>query len=432
MILNSPRGTSDIFGSDIEYRNFIINNAKRLFSIFNYKELITPTFEHTQVFSRSIGDGTDIVQKEMYTFSDKKGRSLTLRPEGTASIVRAIIENKMYSGYLPVKVFYTGSMFRYERPQKGRMREFYQIGAEAVGTDNPIIDSEIIWLLETFFKNLGFKKLKLFINSMGCSRCRKEFVGKFKLFLEPKVDKLCTDCQKRYDLNPLRIFDCKKDNCINLISDSPKIYSSLCSDCKSHFKKVLYFLDALKIKYTVDSNLVRGFDYYTKTIFEFVSKDLQSAQNALGGGGRYDNLIQQFGGPDIPAIGFAVGVDRILMLMKQLNLEAGKEKDESKIYVIVLDGSCEEYSFDILKYLREKNYVCDLNYNIRALNSELKWAEKNGYDFAAIIGENEVKAGEVTIKDIKKRKQYKIKWDREKEKLDNLIRRAGDQANQAI
>lgn len=422
MILNSPRGTSDIFGSDIKYRNFIINTAKELFYIYNYEEMITPTFEYTQVFSKSIGEGSDIVQKEMYTFSDKKGRSLTLRPEGTASIVRAFIENKMYSGYLPVKIFYIGSMFRYERPQKGRMREFYQLGVESIGTDNPMMDTEVIWLLNLFFKKLGFKNLTLLINSMGCNKCRKEYIAKFKSYLKPELDNLCPDCQRRYEKSPLRIFDCKKKSCKDVVSSSPKIHSYLCSDCKSHFEKVLKFLKVLKINYRIDYNLVRGFDYYTKTIFEVISEDLQSAQNALGGGGRYDTLIQQFGGPDIPAIGFAVGIDRTLMLMKQLNLKITEEKNKSKIYIIVLNEDCEYYSFEVLKFLREKNFVCDINYNIKSLNSELKRAEKLGYDFAIIIGENEVEAGELSVKNIKEYKQHKINWRSQKEKLIDLIK----------
>ena len=422
MTLNCPRGTTDIFGSDIDYRNFIIDSAKELFYIYNYKEIITPTFEYTQVFSKSIGEGTDIVQKEMYTFSDKKGRSLTLRPEGTASIVRAFIENKMYSGYLPVKIFYVGSMFRYERPQKGRMREFYQLGVESIGTDNPMMDTEIIWLLNSLFKKLGFKNLTLLINSMGCIKCRKEYIDKLKLYLKPKLDDLCSECRRRYERSPLRIFDCKKKKCKDTVNSSPKIYSYLCSDCKSHFEKVLKFLKALKINYRIDYNLVRGFDYYTKTIFEIISEDLQSAQNALGGGGRYDMLIQQFGGPDIPAIGFAVGIDRTLMLMKKLNLKITERENKSKIYIIVLNEECEYYSFGVLRFLREKNFVCDINYNIKSLNSELKWAKKRGYDFAIIVGENEVKAGELSVKNIKEYKQYKINWKGQKEKLIDLVK----------
>lgn len=423
MTISSPRGTVDIFGKDIDYRNFIIDTAKELFCIYNYKEIVTPTFEHTEVFSRSIGEATDIVQKEMYTFSDKKGRSLTLRPEGTASVVRAFIESKMYSGYLPAKLFYIGSMFRYERPQKGRMREFYQLGIESIGTDNPLMDAEVIWLLNTFFIKLGFTDLTLLINSMGCSECRENYTAEFKSYLKPRVKKLCFDCQQRYNKNPLRIFDCKKNACRELLKDSPKIYTYLCSKCNLHLNQVLDFLRELKINYKIDHNLVRGFDYYTRTIFEVVSREIKSAQNALGGGGRYDNLIEQFGGPALPAIGFAVGIDRTLMLMKKLGIKINRGKNKTRIYIIAMNENCRPYSLRVLKYLRENNCICDINYNIKKINSELKWAEKNRFDFAIIIGENEVKSGNLAIKDIKKYEQYEINFDTQKEEILNLVQK---------
>jgi len=310
LITGSPRGTSDIFGQDIEYRNFIISKAKELFKIFNYREIITPAFEHTEVFDKSIGDSTDIVQKEMYTFLDKKGRSLTLRPEGTAPVVRAVIEHKMYAETLPLKLYYIENMFRYERPQKGRMREFWQLGVEAIGSPEAFIDAEVIWLLNALFEKLGFKNLKLIINSIGCIKCRIGYIEVLKNYLSPKNDKLCTDCQYRLEKNPLRIFDCKVDQCRLVIKDSPKIYSYICDGCRQHFNQVTDFLKTLGISFIIKEDLVRGFDYYTRTIFEIISEDLKSVQNALGGGGRYDKLIEQFGGPDIPSIGFAVGLER--------------------------------------------------------------------------------------------------------------------------
>ena len=246
MKISSPRGTSDIYGEDIDYRNFIINTARKIFEIFNYSEIITPAFEYTQVFSRSIGEGTDIVQKEMYTFMDRKGRSLTLRPEGTAPIVRAVIENKIYSENMPLKLFYIGNMFRYERPQKGRMREFWQLGIESIGTDNPVIDAEVIWILNSFFIKLGFKKLILLVNSMGCSRCREKFLAELKKYIKPELGKLCNDCQNRFEKNPLRVFDCKKNSCKSILASSPEVSSYLCSGCKRNFKEVLECLKYLK------------------------------------------------------------------------------------------------------------------------------------------------------------------------------------------
>lgn len=417
MITGSPRGTSDIFGQDIEYRNFIISKAKELFKIFNYREIITPAFEHTEVFDKSIGDSTDIVQKEMYTFLDKKGRSLTLRPEGTAPVVRAVIEHKMYAENLPLKLYYIENMFRYERPQKGRMREFWQLGVEAIGSPEAFMDAEVIWLLNELFEKLGFKNLKLLINSIGCTKCRKEYIQVLKNYLSPKKDKLCTDCQYRLEKNPLRIFDCKVDQCRQVIKDSPKIYSYICIECKQHFNQVIDFLKTLGISFIIKEDLVRGFDYYTRTIFEIISEDLKSVQNALGGGGRYDKLIEQFGGPDIPSIGFAVGLERTYILMKQLNLNFVIGDNKKIALVILMDRSYQKYALSLIKFTRDNGYACDLSYEIKSIGSQIKWAEKNAYDFVIIIGEDEVKTDSITIKDIKKFTQHKLNWKNEKEKI---------------
>ena len=417
MITGSPRGTSDIFGQDIEYRNFIISKAKELFKIFNYREIITPAFEHTEVFDKSIGDSTDIVQKEMYTFLDKKGRSLTLRPEGTAPVVRAVIEHKMYAETLPLKLYYIENMFRYERPQKGRMREFWQLGVEAIGSPEAFIDAEVIWLLNALFEKLGFKNLKLIINSIGCIKCRIGYIEVLKNYLSPKNDKLCTDCQYRLEKNPLRIFDCKVDQCRLVIKDSPKIYSYICDGCRQHFNQVTDFLKTLGISFIIKEDLVRGFDYYTRTIFEIISEDLKSVQNALGGGGRYDKLIEQFGGPDIPSIGFAVGLERTYILMKQLNLNFVIGDNKKIALVVLMDRSYQKYALSLIKFTRDNGYACDLSYEIKSIGSQIKWAEKNAYDFVIIIGEDEVKTDSITIKDIKKFTQHKLNWKSEKEKI---------------
>ncbi len=421
MKVNSPRGTADIYGEDIEYRNYVINTARKIFEKHNYREIITPAFEYTRVFSRSIGEGSDIVKKEMYTFSDRKGRSLTLRPEGTASIARAVIENKMYAENLPLKLFYAGNMFRYERPQKGRMREFWQVGIESIGTDSPVMDAEVMWILNSLFEELGFKKLLFKVNSIGCPVCREKFIAELKKYLEPRLEKLCDDCRDRFNVNALRIFDCKKSGCIKILKKSPEMYSYLCPDCKRNFEEILKCLKELKINFMIDKNLVRGFDYYTGTIFEIVSEDLQSAQNALGGGGRYDNLIKQLGGPDIPATGFAVGVDRTIMLMKQLKLRYKKEEDSPGVYLIVLNKKYQLYSLKVLKYLRDSGVVCDINFNDRSLKKEIRSAGKNNYSFIIIIGEDEIKSGKLTLKNIKKFRQYSVDWKNEKEKILKII-----------
>jgi len=421
LVLNSPRGTADIYGPDLEYHNFIVEKSKKLFSRFNYEQIITPTFEHTEVFTRSIGEGTDIVSKEMYTFQDKKGRSLTLRPEGTASVARAVVENKLYARNLPLKLFYAGNMFRYERPQKGRMREFSQLGAEAIGSDNTLIDAEMVWLINQLFKDLGFKDLVLLVNSMGCEVCRKDYITEFKSFLSTRTEKLCPECRQRFIKNPLRIFDCKIQSCRNELKDSPKISDHLCSSCSKHFEKIMEYLKLLGINFQIEHSLVRGFDYYTRTVFEVISQKLDSAQNALGGGGRYDNLLSQFGGPHLPAIGFAIGVDRTSMLMQQLGIEPYQQTETKSIYLVSMDQKFSGLVIKLLKFFRN-DFICDTNFNLKNISKELKWAEKKGYDFVLIIGENEFKNNKVSIKDIRKFKQYTFDWEKEKGKILALLR----------
>lgn len=423
MVLNSPRGTSDIFGEDIRYRDFILDTSRKLFDVFNYKEIITPVFEHTEVFDRGIGESTDIVRKEMYTFPDKKGRSLTLRPEGTASVVRAIIEHKMYAEALPLKLFYIENMFRYERPQKGRMREFWQLGVEAAGISDPQIDAEIIWLLNMIFEKLGFKNLKLLINSVGCGLCRQEYIKAFKHYLEPSIESLCEDCRIRFIKNPLRIFDCKMEKCAETIKEAPKIYSHICKDCRQHFDSVIEFLDLLKIDYLVKDDLVRGFDYYTRTIFEIVSEDLGSAQNALGGGGRYDKLISQFEGPDMPSIGFAVGIDRTIVLMRQLNITYTLQKDEPSVLLINMENAYKPYCLELLKFFRDGSIKSEMSYGAKNIGSSIKSAQKQGFSHIIIIGEDEVKSGILNVKDLKEFQQQTINFKNEPEKILNIFRR---------
>ena len=418
LAINSPRGTTDIYGEDIKYRDFINSTARSIFKVFNFEELITPAFEYTEVFSRSIGEETDIVQKEMYTFDDRKGRSLTLRPEGTASVVRSAIEKKMFgSGDLPVKLFYIGNMFRYERPQKGRMREFWQLGVEALGSDNPVLDAEIIWILNLIFQRLGFRKLTLLVNSIGCLKCRNAFIQEFKKYLEPKADGLCSDCRKRLEKNPLRIFDCRVAGCGETAKNGPKISQYLCGSCKIHFAGVTDSLSRLSVNFRISDSLVRGFDYYTKTVFEIVSNDLDSAQNALGGGGRYDDLIAQSGGPDLPAIGFAAGIDRTVMLMKELSIGYGVDTERIKVYLVSMDKDFTGYMLEILKLLRDSGISCDINYTSRTMKAEIKKAEKLDFNIIAFLGEDEFKNGSVTLKNLKDFKQYSINKKEVAEKI---------------
>ncbi len=421
MNFNSPRGTADILGADIFYRDYIIQTAKRLFALYAYREIITPAFEHTEVFTRGIGQYSDIVSKEMYTFLDKKGRSITLRPEGTAPVVRAFIENKLYAQNLPAKLFYIGHMFRYERPQKGRMREFSQLGIEAIGSNAPAIDVEAIWLLNQLFLELGFKNLRLLINSIGCLDCRKAFIKILEDYLIKFKDGLCSDCKERFGKNTLRIYDCKVEGCRETLKEAPKIDEFVCKECKVHFDQVIAMLDALQIKYEIAQNLVRGFDYYTRTIFEIISQDIDSAQNALGGGGRYDNLVRQFGGPDLPAVGFAIGIERTYMLMKHLHIDIEHVQENKKIYFIRLDDKQDPYLFHVLKFFRDKNYICDFNSNIKNMSTELKNAKNSGFDFAVIIGEQEAKEKTIAIKNIETFQQSVFRFAEEADKIIEFI-----------
>jgi len=422
LVLNSPRGTGDVFGEDINYRDFIISTAKKQFRLFNYSEIITPAFEHTEVFDRSIGESTDIVRKEMYTFLDRKNRSLTLRPEGTASVVRAVIEHKLYKGQLPLKIFYIENMFRYERPQKGRMREFWQLGVEAVGTSNPAIDAEVIWLLNLIFEKLGFKNLKLLVNSVGCTKCRQDYINVFKKYLEPHYGSLCDDCKQRYEKNPLRIFDCKVKNCSIILADSPKIYSYICSECRQNFTRVTGLLDTINVRYRVKNDLVRGFDYYTGIIFEIISEDLESVQNALGGGGRYDNLVEEFGGPSIPSIGFAVGIDRTVVLMKQLGVKYAGYADDNSVFIVVIKDECQPYALELAEFFRNNGYRCDISFEIKSIGTQIKSAEKNGFSHAVVIGEDEVRSDNITVKNIKNFKQSSLNWKKEPQKIVEIFR----------
>jgi len=401
LLYNSPRGTSDYFGNDLKYINHIDNVSREIFELCNYSEITTPHFEHTEVFSRGIGENSEIVKKEMFTFLDKKGRSLTLRPEGTASIVRAVVENKLYSHNLPIKLFYCGSMFRYERPQKGRMREFKQIGIEAIGSSSPAIDAEAIWLLNLIFKNLGFKNLLLKINSIGCSECRKSYMAILEDYLSNYLDKLCSDCKERYKKNTLRIFDCKVNTCKEVLKEAPVISDYLCEECSKHLGEVLKILNILDIEYLHDKSLVRGFDYYTRTIFEIVSKDIESSQNALGGGGRYDNLIAEFGGPDLASVGFAIGVERTMLLMKELDINIDNRDDGAiKVFVISMKSDFNSYLFNILRFLRQHKIICDSNFNIKNIGKDIKAAKSLGFTHVIVIGESESDKGTLSIKDL--------------------------------
>ena len=394
---NALKGIEDILPPDIYVWQKIESYAKKMFQIYGFQEIRLPIIESTDIFRRSIGENTDIVEKEMYTFPDKAGRSITMRPEGTAPAVRCFIEHKLYELPAPQKFFYTGPMFRYERPQKGRFRQFYQIGAEAFGVPQPSLDTEVIAMLYGFLDGIGLKEVNFEINSIGCEKCRPDYKDALLSLFSDRLEGFCTDCQRRYHTNPLRILDCKVEKCIELRKGAPIVTEYLCDECKTHFHDLLSLLQAMKIPYTLNPNLVRGLDYYTGTTFEVTSEHLGS-QKAVAAGGRYDRLVEEFGGPATPAIGFAVGMERLVTLIKELSEE---KAPSPRVFIATLGKEAEMEGFMIARDLRSKGIWVEPNYGGASLKSQLRRADRIGAEFAFIIGENELKAGKIQWKNMK-------------------------------
>lgn len=391
------KGIQDILPPDIYIWQKIEKTAREIFFRYGYQEIKLPIIEYTDVFIRSIGETTDIVEKEMYTFFDKAGRSITMRPEGTAPAVRCYVEHHLYNLPSPQKFFYSGPMFRYERPQKGRFRQFYQIGVEAFGIYHPSIDAEIILMLKNMLEEIGLKEINFEINSIGCDRCRPRFKKALTDFFTDRVPNFCPDCQRRFNANPLRILDCKVDRCIELRQGSPNILDYLCDECKTHFNELLLKIERLGVSYKLNPNLVRGLDYYTKTTFEVTSEHL-GAQKAVAAGGRYDKLVEEFGGPKTPAIGFAMGLERIVSLLKETWTET---HPTPKIFIATLGKDAVLEGLRIAESLRKKNLWIEMNYGEASLKSQLRKADRLGSEFAIVIGENELKSGKVQLKDLK-------------------------------
>jgi histidyl-tRNA synthetase len=359
--------------------------SREVFRVYGFKEIRLPIIEYTELFQRSIGSTTDIVEKEMYTFNDRAGRSITLRPEGTAGAVRAYIENGFYALPSPQKFYYMGPMFRYERPQAGRYRQFHQIGVEAFGVAEPIMDAEVILLLRHLLYELGFNKLQIELNSLGCPECRPFYRDKLLDFFSLKIKAFCSDCQRRFEKNPLRLLDCKVPQCIKAREDAPSILDSLCENCKAHFNRVISYLDYMGISFSVTPTLVRGLDYYTRTIFEIKSESL-GAQNAIAAGGRYDNLVEEFGGPPTPAIGFAIGVERLVSLLK---IEKAVELLPD-CYIAFIGEEAERLSLRMGEGLRQKGFWIEIGKG-GSLKSQLRKADRLKARYAIIIGEEEIK-----------------------------------------
>ncbi|MGI9953478.1 histidine--tRNA ligase [Moorellaceae bacterium AZ2] len=408
MLTHRPRGTEDILPGTSEKWYYLEEKARFLCRLYGYREIRTPIFEHTELFHRGVGDTTDIVEKEMYTFYDRSERSLTLRPEGTASVVRAFLEHRLYSGVLPVKLFYLGPMFRYGRPQAGRLRQFHQFGVEVFGSRDPGVDAEVIALAMDFYRQVGLKNTELHVNSVGCPACRAVHRDKLKAYLLPKLAELCPTCQSRFERNPLRIFDCKSEACQELLAGAPTITRSLCPDCAEHFQRVLRYLDDLGLKYILDEGLVRGLDYYTNTAFEITVPDI-GAQSSIGGGGRYDGLVEACGGPPTPGIGFGLGLERILLALetqgKEIEVTSGVD-----VLVAAAGPGLDRAALGLLKTLREHHIAADKDYMDRSLKAQMKYAHRYPARLVIILGEEELEQGKVTVRNLLTGEQRKVAW----------------------
>ena len=374
-----------------------------------YEPIYTPLFEHTEVFTRGIGEATDIVAKEMYTFEDKGGRSITLRPEGTASVVRSALEHTLTANGSQAKLYYAGPMFRYERPQKGRMRQFWQIGIEFLGAPEPTADAEVITVLVRFFEALGLPRqnMRLLLNTMGDEHCRPVYRDEIAAFIRSHADRLCEECQRRAETNPLRAFDCKNPACREIMAEAPILRDRLCDDCAAHYAAVKSHLDALGISYIEDSSLVRGLDYYTRTVFEIQVDAGLGSQNAIGGGGRYDRLMQEYGGPATPGLGFALGFERTLLALESAGIEI-PALPRADVYVARVDETMTDSAFALSQALRDAGIATELDHQARSLKSQFKQADRLGARFVAVVGPDELAAGAFTLRDMGTKEETRV------------------------
>jgi len=406
-----PRGTRDLLPPVSERFAELERTAASIFSSAGYRRVITPEFEATEIFARGLGEATDTVTKEMYTFTDRSGNSLTLRPEGTAPVMRAILSNRLYEGPLPVKLSYSAPMFRYERPQRGRFRQHFQLGIEAVGAEDPALDAEVIETGLRVLREANVGEVTLLLNSMGhpSEECRGRYLPALRAFLQQHRDELDSDCRRRMETNPLRVFDCKVPGDQRILAEAPTIDQFLCPECREHLDAVKTYLKDAGISFVPAPRLVRGFDYYTRTTFEYQSSALEAAQNALGGGGRYDGLVQQLGGPPLPGIGFGLGVDRILLAQEATGAAAGSARLD--VYVVPLSRAERDLAVRLVREVRDAGMSADMPYADRALKGNLKNADRLGARFAALIGPAERDAGTVTLREMTSGEQETVPLD---------------------
>lgn len=398
LITKAIKGTKDVLPKDVYKNQYIEATCLGVAEQFGYKEIRTPVFEHTELFQRGVGDTTDVVQKEMYTFDDKGGRSITLRPEGTAGAVRSYLENGLCNEALPQKVCYKTSCYRYEKPQAGRLREFHQFGIECFGSASPLADAEIIALAKTIFDNLEVKDLSLEINSIGCPTCRAEYHKALKEYFSARKDELCDTCKDRLERNPMRILDCKSPVCSEIAKDAPIMLDYLCDECREHFNKVQEYLKAQDIAFNINPKIVRGLDYYTKTVFEFVSSSI-GAQGTVCGGGRYDGLVEELGGQKTASLGFGMGLERLMLLMEAQNCPF-PEPQAADLFIVALGDKAVLKALEISKDMRAEGFGCLMDLNQRSVRAQMKYADKLGAKFNLVIGDNEVESGCAKLKNM--------------------------------
>lgn len=421
-INRAVKGTNDVLPSESHKLQFVEGKMLEVAGLYGYNEIRVPVFEHTEVFLRSVGDTTDVVQKEMYTFDDKGGRSITLRPELTAGVVRSAIEKGLVNGALPVKVCYIGGCYRYEKPQAGRLREFHQFGVECIGAASPNADAEVISLARQVLMSVGIEKISLEINSIGCPECRKDYHKALKEYFTANTDRLCSTCLERLERNPMRILDCKSPICSEIAAGAPVVTDFLCEDCKDHFEGVKANLDAMGIEYTVNPHIVRGLDYYTRTVFEFVSGDI-GAQSTVCGGGRYDSLISQMGGPKTASLGFAMGIERLMLVLENQKI-ALPEAAKTDLYIAPLGDKAQLTASSLCAKLRGDGFRVETDICGRGLKAQMKFADKTGAKFTMVIGDNEIANSGAELKNMRTGEAFPVKFDSLSDELYKAINKS--------
>lgn len=402
MITKAPRGTKDVIPQESYKWQYVEEKIREICKNYGYREVRVPVFEHTELFERGVGDTTDVVQKEMYTFEDKGGRSITLRPEGTAGTVRCFLENNLYAEAQPTKMYYMLSCYRYEKPQAGRLREFHQFGIEAFGSPDSSIDAEVISVAFNLLTSLGVKNLKLYVNSIGCPHCRKEYNSKLKNYFAQYTEELCETCKTRLEKNPMRIIDCKVPHCEEIGASAPKILNEQCEECTQHYNKLCKYLDAMGIDYEIDDTIVRGLDYYTTTVFEIKSEGL-----VVCGGGRYNGLVEELGGKPTPGVGFGMGLERLLMVLETQGLLPESTSDV-QLYISNIGEDADIYAQKLVNELRMQGIAVEKDLMSRSLKAQMKYADKIGAKYTVVIGDDEIKNGRVNVKNMTSGEQKEV------------------------